>query len=63
MVLEGQPAALSYCVVSVHTAALPPLSARLLLLRLGHGAAAAAAALFLISFVVKATESLLEVLR
>lgn len=60
MVLEGQPAALSYSVVSVHTAALPPL----LLLRVGHGAAAAAAAaLFLTSFVVKATESLLEVLR
>lgn len=59
MVLEGQPAALSYSVVSVHTAALPPLSARLLLLRLSHGAAAA---LFLTSFVIKATESLLEIL-
>lgn len=41
MVLESPPAALSYSVVSVHTAARPALSARLLLLRLGHGAAAA----------------------
>lgn len=46
MVLEGRPAALSYSVMSVHTATLPTLSARLLLLRVGHGAAAAAAALF-----------------
>lgn len=60
MVLEGRPAALSYSVMSVHTGTLPTLSARLLLLRVGHGAAAAAA-LFPRFFVVKATESLLEI--
>lgn len=56
MVLEGRPAALSQSVVPVHTA-LPALCVRLLLLRVSHGA------LFFTSFVVKETESLLEILR
>lgn len=57
MVLEGRPAALPHSVVSVHTAALPTLSARLLLLRVSHGAP------FFAPFVVKATESRLEILH